>query len=207
MTVARELPELRDFIRGRRAALAGFMEQGAGLVLDGDILTVTARNDIYIRYLNDNKSGDRGACERASRPRDSSRAVGQRRGESRGRPSTMPLASNGLTRELPSAAAAAASNPVVAEQAAKETGAVETDRIDQRNCARIAGDRGCATRRDARGAAGGAGGSLGAKSVRYIGRAAGGIEDAEFSRCFGEGIKVIRCRRETRGKERSEWQK
>jgi DNA polymerase III subunit gamma/tau len=53
---ARELPALRDFIRGRRAALAGFMEQGAGLMLDGDVLTVTARNDIYIRYLNDNKS-------------------------------------------------------------------------------------------------------------------------------------------------------
>jgi DNA polymerase III subunit gamma/tau len=52
----RELPELRDFIRGRRAALAGFMEQGAGLVLDGDILTVTARNDIYVRYLSDNKN-------------------------------------------------------------------------------------------------------------------------------------------------------
>ena len=32
------------------------MEQGAGLGLDGDMLTVTARNDIYIRYLNDNKS-------------------------------------------------------------------------------------------------------------------------------------------------------
>jgi DNA polymerase-3 subunit gamma/tau len=52
----RELPELRDFIRGRRAALAGFMEQGAGLVLDGDVLTVTARNDIYVRYLSDNKN-------------------------------------------------------------------------------------------------------------------------------------------------------
>ncbi len=51
----RELPELRNFIRGRRAALAGFMEQGAGLVLDGDLLTVTARNDIYIRYLSDNR--------------------------------------------------------------------------------------------------------------------------------------------------------
>ena len=52
----RELPELRNFIRGRRAALAGFMEQGAGLVLNGDLLTVTARNDIYIRYLNDNRA-------------------------------------------------------------------------------------------------------------------------------------------------------
>jgi hypothetical protein len=52
----RELPELRDFIRGRRAALAGFMEQGAGLVLDKDTLTVSARNDIYIRYLSDNRA-------------------------------------------------------------------------------------------------------------------------------------------------------
>ncbi|MGH7814347.1 MAG: DNA polymerase III subunit gamma/tau [Candidatus Binataceae bacterium] len=53
----REMPELREFIRSRRAALAGFMEQGAGLTLDGDVLTVTARNDIYVRYLND-KKGD-----------------------------------------------------------------------------------------------------------------------------------------------------
>jgi DNA polymerase-3 subunit gamma/tau len=52
----RELPELRDFIKGRRAALAGFMEQGAGLALDGDVLMVTARNDIYVRYLSDNKN-------------------------------------------------------------------------------------------------------------------------------------------------------
>ncbi len=54
----RELPELRDFIRGKRAALAGFMEQGAALALsgEGDVLTVTPRNDIYVRYLNDNKA-------------------------------------------------------------------------------------------------------------------------------------------------------
>jgi DNA polymerase III subunit gamma/tau len=51
----RDLPELRDFIRARRAALAGFMEQGAGLAIAGDVLTLSARNDIYIRYLNDNK--------------------------------------------------------------------------------------------------------------------------------------------------------
>jgi len=50
-----ELPDLRDFIRGRRAALAGFMEQGASLEMDGDLLTVTPRNDIYVRYLNDNR--------------------------------------------------------------------------------------------------------------------------------------------------------
>jgi DNA polymerase III subunit gamma/tau len=50
-----DLPDLRDFIRGRRAALAGFMEQGASLKMDGDLLTVIPRNDIYVRYLNDNR--------------------------------------------------------------------------------------------------------------------------------------------------------
>lgn len=54
-TTERELPELREYIRTRRAALAGFMEQGASLVLNGDLLTVTPRNEIYIRYLNDNR--------------------------------------------------------------------------------------------------------------------------------------------------------
>jgi DNA polymerase-3 subunit gamma/tau len=49
------LPDLRDFIRGRRAALFGFMEQGAALALNGDVLTIIPRNDIYIRYLNDNR--------------------------------------------------------------------------------------------------------------------------------------------------------
>jgi DNA polymerase-3 subunit gamma/tau len=51
-----ELPDLRDFIRSRRAALAGFMEQGASLKIDGDVLTVTARSDIYVRYLTDNRN-------------------------------------------------------------------------------------------------------------------------------------------------------
>ncbi len=51
-----ELPELRDFIRARRAALAGFMEQGATLQLDGDLLTIAPRNDIYVRYLTDNRN-------------------------------------------------------------------------------------------------------------------------------------------------------
>ncbi len=51
-----DLPELRDFIRMRRAALAGFMEQGASLALNDDVLTVNARNDIYIRYLSDNRA-------------------------------------------------------------------------------------------------------------------------------------------------------
>jgi len=50
-----DLPDLRNYIRGRRAALAGFMEQGAALALDDDVLTVTPRNAIYIRYLTDNR--------------------------------------------------------------------------------------------------------------------------------------------------------
>ncbi|HLW71913.1 MAG TPA: DNA polymerase III subunit gamma/tau [Candidatus Binataceae bacterium] len=51
-----DLPDLRDFIRSRRAALAGFMEQGAGLRVADDILTVTPRSEIYVRYLSDNKT-------------------------------------------------------------------------------------------------------------------------------------------------------
>jgi len=51
-----DLPELREHIRARRAALAGFMEQGAALALDGEVLRVFPRNDIYIRYLNDNRA-------------------------------------------------------------------------------------------------------------------------------------------------------
>jgi len=50
-----DLPDLRERIRSTRAALAGFMEQGAGLSLDGDILTVVPLNDIYVRYLADNR--------------------------------------------------------------------------------------------------------------------------------------------------------
>ncbi len=51
-----DLPDLREFIRGRRAALAGFMEQGATLHLDGDLLMVAPRNDIYVRYLTDKRN-------------------------------------------------------------------------------------------------------------------------------------------------------
>jgi len=36
--------------------LAGFMEQGASLKIDGDLLTVTPRSDIYVRYLTDNRN-------------------------------------------------------------------------------------------------------------------------------------------------------
>ena len=118
---ARELPELRDFIRGKRAALAGFMEQGAGLLLDGDILTVKARNDIYIRYLSDNKNVIAELASeyfaRAIRVELSTNVAAA----AASRP-TMPLQSNGLTRELPSAAASASTiQPVVAESVAKET--------------------------------------------------------------------------------------
>jgi len=50
-----DLPELRAYIRQKKAALAGFMELGAALELSGDILRVLPRSDIYVRYLNDNK--------------------------------------------------------------------------------------------------------------------------------------------------------
>lgn len=50
------LPDLLNFIRERRAALAGFMEQGALLDLRESVLVVTRRNDIYVRYLNDNRN-------------------------------------------------------------------------------------------------------------------------------------------------------
>jgi DNA polymerase-3 subunit gamma/tau len=56
VSVNADLPDLRDYIRSRRAALAGFMEQGAALRLDGDTIIVTPRNDIYVRYLTDNRN-------------------------------------------------------------------------------------------------------------------------------------------------------
>jgi DNA polymerase-3 subunit gamma/tau len=118
----RELPELRDFIRGRRAALAGFMEQGAGLVLDGDLLTVTARNDIYVRYLNDNKTViSELASEHLGRAiRVELSTNGAAKLAVAGR-ATIPLGGIGLTRELPSAAAGDTNNPVATKSAQKET--------------------------------------------------------------------------------------
>ncbi len=50
----RDLPEFRDYVRSMRAALFGFMEQGAALALDENTLKVTPRTDIYLRYLTDN---------------------------------------------------------------------------------------------------------------------------------------------------------
>jgi hypothetical protein len=54
-SVASDLPAFRDHIRSRRAALAGFMEQGALLAFENNTLTVFPRNDIYVRYLADNR--------------------------------------------------------------------------------------------------------------------------------------------------------
>jgi DNA polymerase-3 subunit gamma/tau len=51
-----DLPDLRDFIRSRRAALAGFMEQGAALRMTSDTIIVEPRKDIYQRYLSDNRT-------------------------------------------------------------------------------------------------------------------------------------------------------
>ena len=52
---ASDLPAFRDHIRSRRAALAGFMEHGALLAFENHTLTVVPRNDIYARYLADNR--------------------------------------------------------------------------------------------------------------------------------------------------------
>ena len=48
-----DLPELREYIRSKKGALAAFMEHGASLALEGDTLVVTARDGIYVRYFND----------------------------------------------------------------------------------------------------------------------------------------------------------
>src|SRR5579862_5642369 len=95
------------------------MEQGAGLMLAGDILTVTARNDIYIRYLNDNKNVIAElASEHLGRPirvelsTNGTSAAGTNR-------TTMPLAEK-VTRELPSVAPAI-SKPVIVENGRKES--------------------------------------------------------------------------------------
>lgn len=53
--MSRDLPAFRDYIRERRAALAGFMEAGAELTLDNAVLLVRPRNEIYVRYLNDHR--------------------------------------------------------------------------------------------------------------------------------------------------------
>ena len=99
--VSRDLPELRDFIRGRRAALAGFMEQGAGLVLNGDLLTVTARNDIYIRYLNDNKAVIAElASEHLGRPIRVELSTGANVAAARTPITTAPVANIGTAREF-----------------------------------------------------------------------------------------------------------
>jgi len=55
VALASDLPAFRDHIRSRRAALAGFMEQGALLAFENHTLTVVPRNDIYVRYLADNR--------------------------------------------------------------------------------------------------------------------------------------------------------
>ncbi len=107
-----DLPELRDFIRTRRAALAGFMEQGASLALNDDVLTVNARNDIYIRYLSDNRA-----------------TIAELAGEFFARPIRIEVSSNGTVvstaTSKTSAAAPSASNGV-AKTSAPEVSRMET---------------------------------------------------------------------------------
>jgi hypothetical protein len=46
--------KFRDFVREQRAALAGFMEQGAKITKMGNALYVVPKSPIYNRYLRDN---------------------------------------------------------------------------------------------------------------------------------------------------------
>ena len=46
-----DLPELREYIRSRRAALAGLHGTGRGALDRGRCSEDAARNDIYVRYL------------------------------------------------------------------------------------------------------------------------------------------------------------
>jgi DNA polymerase III gamma/tau subunit len=106
-----DLPELRDFIRTRRAALAGFMEQGASLALNDDVLTVNARNDIYIRYLSDNRA-----------------TIAELAGEFFARPIKVEVSSNGTvvsTATAKAPAASASSSNGAAQPAAPEVSPVE----------------------------------------------------------------------------------
>ncbi len=183
----RELPELRDFIRGRRAALAGFMEQGAGLALDGDLLTVTARNDIYVRYLNDNKLVIAElASEYLGRAiRVELAANGAAKLADAGR-ATMPLGGNGRTRELPSAAADT-TNEVAIENAQKPMARSKPVESTGEIAPTPPSINAASPRSDTRGTASGAGGSRGAKSVRYAGRAAGGTQNTESGAGIDQG--------------------
>jgi DNA polymerase III subunit gamma/tau len=112
-----DLPELRDFIRTRRAALAGFMEQGAALALERDVLTVNARNDIYIRYLSDN-------CA----------TIAELAGEFLGRPIKVEVSSNGTVVSTAigkaSTAAPATASPAAANGNAQPA-APEAPKIEQ----------------------------------------------------------------------------
>jgi DNA polymerase III subunit gamma/tau len=102
-----DLPELRAYIRQKKAALAGFMELGAALELDGDVLRVAPRSDIYVRYLNDNKA-----------------AVAALAGEHYGRtikveltqPSAEPSAAPAAKPEAPPTPLAAPSEPAAAQR-------------------------------------------------------------------------------------------
>jgi DNA polymerase III subunit gamma/tau len=101
IAAVQELPELREFIRNRRAALAGFMEHGAGLALDGDVLKVSARNEIYVRYLNDNRG-----------------AIGELASEFYGRPIRVEMAGErGVTTRAAASAATRAGNGASAPDA------------------------------------------------------------------------------------------
>jgi DNA polymerase-3 subunit gamma/tau len=104
---ARELPELREHIRSRRPALAGFMEQGAGLSVVDDVVRVVPLNQIYVRYLQDNRA-----------------VIAELASEVYGRRMRVELAANGATA---APAAADAAGAAAAPSGADERRAVVAD--------------------------------------------------------------------------------
>jgi DNA polymerase-3 subunit gamma/tau len=109
-----DLPELRDFIRTRRAALAGFMEQGASLALNDEVLTVNARNDIYIRYLSDNRA-----------------TIAELAGEFFARPVKVEVSSNGTVVSTAMAKAPVAGTSPASSNGAAKPPAAEATKIEQ----------------------------------------------------------------------------
>jgi DNA polymerase-3 subunit gamma/tau len=97
-----ELADFRAHIKAKKAPLAGFMEQGASLGLDGDVLTIRIRNQVYVRYLGDNQ-----------------KVIGDLASEFYGRKISIVIASNGVVNHaatpaaMPSAAFSSSAEPTL----------------------------------------------------------------------------------------------
>ena len=111
----------RFYSRQARGARRVSWSRARDSILNGDVLTVTARNDIYIRYLSDNKNVIAElASEHFARAIRVELSINGAANSAAAVPRCR-LQSNGLTRELPSAAPATPIQPMVAESAPKKT--------------------------------------------------------------------------------------